>query len=214
MLVPRDFQEQLLKGFEDNKIVLEGNILKVIEYDGFDDFREYIEHCTTKDKEKRAKTLEVTKGYQKQNKELEDKARLLEEAKINLQVQVEENEALMVELKDALSKAENAKRDAEENLRLAENAKKEAEQDLDIMQKKQQFQLIGSIVSTARFIIVSVGLVTTLLYIIAILYQSDQITLLGNTWSNMFGILLTNSFSIIGTIMGVKYASEKNKEEV
>jgi hypothetical protein len=33
-------------------------------------------------------------------------------------------------------------------------------------------------------------------------------TLLGNAWTNMFGILLTNSFSIIGTIMGVKYATE------
>ena len=29
--------------------------------------------------------------------------------------------------------------------------------------------------------------------------------------SNMFSILLTNSFSIIGTIMGVKYASEEKE---
>jgi len=35
--------------------------------------------------------------------------------------------------------------------------------------------------------------------------------IIGSTWSNMFGILLTNAFSIVGTIMGVKYASE-NKE--
>ena len=35
--------------------------------------------------------------------------------------------------------------------------------------------------------------------------------LLGSTWSNMFSILLTNSFSIIGTIMGVKYASEEKE---
>lgn len=45
------------------------------------------------------------------------------------------------------------------------------------------------------------------LFIFAMLTGRDT-TLLGNTWSNMFGILLTNSFSIIGTIMGVKYASE------
>lgn len=31
-----------------------------------------------------------------------------------------------------------------------------------------------------------------------------------STWSNLFGILLTNSFSIVGTIMGVKYATEKD----
>ena len=32
---------------------------------------------------------------------------------------------------------------------------------------------------------------------------------IGSAWSNMFGILLTNAFSIIGTIMGVKYANGK-----
>lgn len=30
-------------------------------------------------------------------------------------------------------------------------------------------------------------------------------------WSNIFGILLTNAFSIVGTIMGIKYATE-NKQ--
>jgi hypothetical protein len=34
--------------------------------------------------------------------------------------------------------------------------------------------------------------------------------IIGSTWSNIVGILLTNAFSIVGTIMGVKYASEKN----
>ena len=29
------------------------------------------------------------------------------------------------------------------------------------------------------------------------------------TWSNIIGILLTNAFSIVGTIMEVKYESEK-----
>jgi hypothetical protein len=35
---------------------------------------------------------------------------------------------------------------------------------------------------------------------------------LGSTWSNMLGILLTNAFSIIGTIMGVKYSGKEDKE--
>ena len=48
------------------------------------------------------------------------------------------------------------------------------------------------------------------MYITALLSGVDT-TLLGNAWSNMFGILLTNSFSIIGTIMGVKYATEKTE---
>jgi len=33
-----------------------------------------------------------------------------------------------------------------------------------------------------------------------------------STWSNLFGILLTNSFSIIGTIMGVKHANGGDKK--
>ena len=53
-------------------------------------------------------------------------------------------------------------------------------------------------------------MLTTLMYVIALLAGADT-TLLGNAWSNMFGILLTNSFSIIGTIMGVKYATEKTE---
>ena len=39
--------------------------------------------------------------------------------------------------------------------------------------------------------------------------DSNEVQMIGSTWSNMFGILLTNAFSIVGTIMGVKYASEK-----
>ena len=82
--------------------------------------------------------------------------------------------------------------------------------DLDVMQRKSQFQLIGSIVKYALWVIVGTGIITTALYTFAILSNSSETTLIGNTWSNLFGILLTNSFSIIGTIMGVKYA---NKEE-
>jgi hypothetical protein len=55
-----------------------------------------------------------------------------------------------------------------------------------------------------------VGITTTILYTMAIMMGKDT-TLLGNAWSNLFGILLTNSFSIIGTIMGVKYATGEGK---
>jgi len=57
-----------------------------------------------------------------------------------------------------------------------------------------------------------VGVTTTALYIFAMITKFDT-TLIGNAWSNLFGILLTNSFSIIGTIMGVKYASNDSKEK-
>jgi hypothetical protein len=45
------------------------------------------------------------------------------------------------------------------------------------------------------------------------LFSGKDTEIIASTWSNMFGILLTNSFSIIGTIMGVKYASSSKKEE-
>jgi hypothetical protein len=93
----------------------------------------------------------------------------------------------------------------------AEEAKKLAENDLDILQKKTQFELIGTIVRISLFVIIGVGVITTAVYMIALFSDKDT-AIIASTWSNMFGILLTNSFSIIGTIMGVKYASEKSKD--
>jgi hypothetical protein len=41
--------------------------------------------------------------------------------------------------------------------------------------------------------------------------QDTQI--IGSTWSNMFSVLLTNAFSIVGTIMGIKYATQEGSKE-
>ena len=176
--------QQLLDLAKNRKVYLEGNIIKLIKTDD-EDFKKYLEEAKEKDSETRKKRLEITRQVQDQNKELADKAK--------------ENDTLMIELKEALEKAEGAK-DAALN-------------DLDLMQKKTQFELIGNIVTVALWIIMGVGLTTTGLYAIALFNDSIDTTLLGNTWSNLFGILLTNSFSIIGTIMGVKYASESGKKE-
>lgn len=192
VLFPRNLQEKLIKISNENKIFLEGNLLKIVEYDGNEDFQAYIEVCKSRDKETRAKRLEVTKQVQKQNKELAEKARLLEK-------KANENDALMSELKHALEQAENAK--------------EEVLKDLNFLQQKTQFELIGNIVRVALWVIMGVGFIVTGMYIIAIFHQSNETTLIGNTWSNLFGILLTNSFSIIGTIMGVKYASDKSSKE-
>jgi hypothetical protein len=169
---------------ESRGIFIEGNILKLLEPSD-DDFKEYIDAALAKDTERRKKRLEITKQVQDKNKELEEKAK--------------ENDNLMVELKDAL--------------KIAEDAKEAALSDLDVMQKKSQFQLIGSIVSYALWVIVGTGIITTFMYIMAIYWGSTETTLIGNTWSNLFGILLTNSFSIIGTIMGVKYANKDEDKE-
>ena len=119
-------------------------------------------------------------------------------------MQASENENLRIndELKEALTSAETAKREA-----LA--AKDAALSDLDIVQKRSQTELIGIIVRVALAVILSVGVITTIMYSIAMMTGKDT-QIIGSTWSNMFGILLTNAFSIVGTIMGVKYASEKN----
>lgn len=166
-------------------VYLEGNIIKLIDTDS-PDFRSYLMEALANDRSNRRKRLKVTKQVQQQNKEL-------------LQSQ-EDNNKLMEELQIALQSAEHAKQTAIE--------------DLDLLQKKTQFELINTIVTIALYVIVGVGLVSTILYSIALLTGSDT-TLLGNTWSNLLGILLTNSFSIVGTIMGVKYSSENRtkKEE-
>tara|TARA_R110002074_G_scaffold349287_1_gene519742 strand:- start:94 stop:456 length:363 start_codon:yes stop_codon:yes gene_type:complete len=119
---------------------------------------------------------------QSQNKELEAAAK--------------ENENLLIDLQIAVKEAEQLR--------------DEAVEDLDILQKRTQFEMINLIVKVALVIIIGVGLTTTFMYTIALFANKDT-TILGNAWSNLFGILLTNSFSIIGTIMGVKYATDKGE---
>lgn len=183
----------LIALYQERGIRLEGNILKTIEPQS-EAFKEYISEALLKDEDVRKKRLDITKQVQDQNRELLDKAKLLEEKSAV-------NDNLMDDLKNALAEASKAKEDALN--------------DLDLMQKKSQFELIGNIVKVALWIIMGVGITTTLLYAIALFYVGDSTdtTLLGNTWSNLFGILLTNSFSIIGTIMGVKYATDERSKK-
>jgi hypothetical protein len=65
-------------------------------------------------------------------------------------------------------------------------------------------------VKSALFVIMSVGFITTIMYSFAILSNKDT-QIIGSTWSNMFSVLLTNAFSIVGTIMGIKYATSDNQ---
>ncbi|MDB4344489.1 hypothetical protein OAA18_00225 [bacterium] len=186
----------LLEVAKTKKIYVEGNFLKLLKAPkGDKEFEEYLNLCKEKDKTTRRKRLEVTKQVQSQNKELVAKQ--------------EETDALMIELQGALESAKNAEWEAEKLRDEAEKAKEKALEDLDLMQKRSQFELIGTIVRVALVIIIGVGIVTTIMYGLAMLSGQDT-QIIGSTWSNMFGILLTNAFSIVGTIMGVKYASEKD----
>lgn len=190
-------RDLLLKLSKEKKIFLEGNIVKVIKAaEGDKEFKDYLEECRKRDTTARRKRLQVTKQVQEQNKELE---------KAN-----DENVKLMEELKDSLDETSKLKDAAEQAREVAEQAKDEALEDLEVMQKKTQFELISIIVRLALAVIVGVGVTTSALYAF-VLYMGYDSKIIESTWSNLFGILLTNSFSIVGTIMGVKYATE-NKD--
>lgn len=89
--------------------------------------------------------------------------------------------------------------------------KDDALHELEVLQKKTQTEMVEQIVKVALWVILGVGVITTGLYVLA-LVKGYEIKIIESTWSNMFSILLTNSFSIIGTIMGVKYANSKKDE--
>jgi hypothetical protein len=114
---------------------------------------------------------------------------------------------------DALSKDLQIELDKSQQLKNAIELEKDAAlNDLDVMIKKSQSELIKVIVKVALAVIVGVGVVTTILYWMAIVTDQDT-QIIGSTWSNMFSVLLTNAFSIVGTIMGIKYATQEGSKE-
>ena len=153
-------RDELIKLSKEKKIFLEGNILKVLKAEKEDkEFNDYLSVCKERDANSRRKRLQVTKQVQKQNKELVKKQ--------------EETDDLMVELKDAL---ESAKKSEEEANQLREEAEKgmgQALEDLELMQKKTQFELISTIVKVALVIIIGVGILTTVMYGLALVSGTD-----------------------------------------
>jgi hypothetical protein len=218
----KNTRNQLIELFKTKKIGLEGNILKLIDPDGDEEFTSYIKESIDRDKDSRRKRLDITKQVQTQNTDLNkwknENERVNKELTLALEEAEESNKAMLLakqEAEDSLEEAqtarveaESARVEAEKARQEAENAKISAENDLDLIQKKSQFELIGTIVRVALWVILGVGVITTGMYIIALSTGLDT-SVIGSTWSNIIGILLTNAFSIVGTIMGVKYASEK-----
>jgi serine/threonine protein kinase len=219
----KNSEDNLIKLFESKNIGLEGNVIKLIESDN-DSFKDYLKKCTDKDKDSRRKRLEITKKIQLQNNELSDlneqnqkmmedlqsTLKEAEEQKTQIEKQNgelidwrEENEKIQQELQKEMIKSESARIRAEES-------KTNALNDLDILQKRNQTELISTIVRVALYIIVGVGIVTTGVYVFTLVMGKDT-QVISSAWSNIFGILLTNAFSIVGTIMGIKYATE-NKQ--
>jgi hypothetical protein len=186
--VDKQTRDLLLQLQKDKRVLLEGNIIKVLEAEANDtEFEDYLKSVLEKDRDTRKKRLDITKQIQIQNQELVQKQEEISRINDELNASLEKTKAAMVR---------------------AEQAKEAALTDLDLLQKRTQTQLIGTIVKVALIVIVSVGIITTAMYGFA-LFTGVDTQIIGSTWSNMLGILLTNAFSIVGTIMGVKYASEK-----
>ena len=219
----KNSEDNLIKLLESKNIGLEGNIIRLFESDN-DSFKDYLKKCGDKDKDSRRKRLEITKKVQTQNNELsslndenqkmmEDLQSTLKEAeeqKVKIEAQnrelnewKKENLELTEKLQTEMMKSEKARVDAEA-------AKQNAENDLDLLQKKTQNELISTIVKVALWVIMGVGVVTTGVYVLTLFVGKDT-QVISAAWSNIFGILLTNAFSIVGTIMGIKYATE-NKQ--
>ena len=223
MKLDKSTKNQLIELYKTKKIGLEGNILKLIEPDGDEEFTSYIKESIDRDKDSRRKRLDITKQVQSQNadltkwknenervnKELTSALEEAEESNKSMLVAKQEAEDSLEEAQKARFEAEKARQEAEKARQEAENAKISAENNLDLIQKKSQFELIGTIVRVALWVILGVGIVTTGMYLLALSMGLDT-TVIASTWSNIIGILLTNAFSIVGTIMGVKYASESN----
>ena len=193
--VTKHTRDILLEVAKKRKIYVEGNFLKLLKAPKDDtEFEEYLNLCKEKDNTSRRKRLQVTKQVQNQNKELVQKQ--------------EETDKLMIELQAALDSAKESEEEANQLREKAEKGMGKALEDLELMQKKTQFELISTIVRVALYVIIGVGVLTTVMYGLA-LFSGTDTQIIGSTWSNMFGILLTNAFSIVGTIMGVKYATDK-----
>ena len=181
MISSKDTIKQAIQKAAKKKVYIEGNFVKLLGNTSDEEVKAYIEECKRRDLAQRRKRLDITKQVQKQNKELEEAAVI--------------KGALVIELQNEKNEAERLR--------------DEAVEDLDMMQKRTQFELIGTIVKVALYVIVGVGVLTTVMYAWAMTSGTDT-QIIGSTWSNMFGILLTNAFSIVGTIMGVKYATDKD----
>ena len=181
MISSKDTVKEAMLKAKSKKVYIEGNFVKLLSDTSDPDVKDYIEECKSRDLKSRKKRLQITKQVQKQNRDLEEAAVV--------------KEALVIELQNSL----------EESKKLRD----EALEDLEVMQKRTQFELISTIVKVALYVIIGVGVLTTVMYAWAMSSGTDT-QIIGSTWSNMFGILLTNAFSIVGTIMGVKYATDKD----
>lgn len=200
----------LLETAASKNVYISGNILRIIDVTESDERAKYVAAALKKDAERQKRRLDVNKKTQSIMKQLQETSAQNDKLVAEIQEALKDAEESQKQERVARAEADKQREAAEDASERAEQARQIAESELESERKRKQFELMGQIVSVALWVICGVGLITTLLYFYAIYNESGEATLLGNTWSNMFGILLTNSFSIIGTVMGVKYATERS----
>ena len=209
--LPDETWAELIILAQRDNVFIEGNILKLLDPGDSKSHSSYVDRAIAHDKSKRERRLEVTKQIQASTKQIQAKNEELLKAQELIEQNAKSLRLALEQAEAARSDTERALQESKEATLRAESSKKEAEQQLDYIHKRKQFELMGDIVRMAILVVVGVGATTTIMYSVAVFGGNGDptnTTLLANTWSNMFGILLTNSFSIIGTIMGVKYATE------
>lgn len=216
--IDRKTRDQLIELWKTKKISLEGNLLKLIDPESDPEFTQYLNEAKEKDIEVRRKRLSVTAKVQEQNKELLNWKSQNETINQKLKQALDEAETFnkeMIKAKEetesALKEAQTARVEAEKARQEAEIAKTSAVNDLELLQKKTQFELIGNIVKVALWVILGVGITVTLVYMIC-LFAGFKTDVIGSAWVNIMSILLTNAFSIIGTLMGMKTVADKNAQ--
>lgn len=84
--------------------------------------------------------------------------------------------------------------------------------DLEIHQKRIQADLISRIVTLAIWAVGSVFVVTTGMYVFAMIMHYDT-KIVESVWSSHVAIICSTCLGILGTIMGMKYTESKASKE-
>ena len=101
----KNTKNQLIELYKTKKIGLEGNILKLIDADGDEEFMSYIKESIDRDKDSRRKRLDITKQVKSQNTDLtkwkNENERVNKELTIALEEAEESNKAMLVAKQEA-----------------------------------------------------------------------------------------------------------------
>ena len=106
-------KEQLLDLYRTKRIALEGNILKLIDTEGDEEFTNYITDAITRDREVRRKRLDITRQVQSQNVDLVKWKEENEKAQEELTALMEEQTAYNNTLVDKIAELEAERKSVE-----------------------------------------------------------------------------------------------------